>query len=548
MKAFLRILTVVAMAFSVACHTDKPTPEPPQPDNKVEGTFHFSNEIVSQRRLKVDITTDNPDMEYVVLLAEKKYFVLNNIDTRDELLEDDYNYISELARVSNKGIYDTLTNLGILTKGDREGYLAINLYPGTEYIVYCYGVECTDDSFRVTTEVCYIELTTNTPEMQSVDFDINTTVNGNIADITIEPTNYDGYYYYYLVPEDAREYLEEGKEMDTTYIELFSNRTFDIFNNLINNNGIAKEEFCPKGKSSFTERVKPNTRYMVVAFAVNEEQLPLLCSVPDVAYFTAGELTKSELTLDVKVTDITPYNAQLSITPSNNEESFACVFISGEQEPKNVDDYNKMMLIINQFDPAIFTGELFQALTPLMPLTEYVVLAFGIDTFNDLPTTDLYEVRFTSGEATDGKIEITSIELLKLFDTNAIIAIDPSYAADFRDYECVGIVEAKTNIACDKLYFWWYETWMKIEYEEEAFLEDLLMYPYADNPEAMEMYYSLNNDDTFFFAGIAEDEDGNLSEIFYGEDFLLTEDMVSPAEEFFEIVSRPSKSRVIFKR
>ena len=285
-----------------------------------------------------------------------------------------------------------------------------------------------------------------------------------------------------------------------------------------------------------------------MAFAVNEEQLPLLCSVPDVAYFTAGELTKSELTLDIKVTDITPYNAQLSITPSNNEESFACVFISGEQEPKNVDDYNKMMLIINQFDPAIFTGELFQALTPLMPLTEYVVLAFGIDTFNDLPTTDLYEVRFTSGEATDGKIEITSIELLKLFDTNAIIAIDPSYAADFRDYECVGIVEAKTNIACDKLYFWWYETWMKIEYEEEAFLEDLLMYPYADNPEAMEMYYSLNNDDTFFFAGIAEDEDGNLSEIFYGEDFLLTEDMVSPAEEFFEIVSRPSKSRVIFKR
>lgn len=548
MKLFFRILAIVAMVFTVACHTDKPTPEPPIPDNKVEGTFHFSNAIASQRRLKVDITTENPDMEYVVLLAEKKYFVLNKIDTRDELLEDDYNYISELARVSNKGIYDTLTNLGILTKGDREGYLAINLYPATEYIVYCYGVECTNDSFRATTEVCYIEIATGSPEMQSVDFDINTTVNGNIANITIEPTNYDGYYYYYIVPEDAREYLEEGKPMNTTYTELFSNRTFDIFNDLINNNGIAKEEFCPKGKRSITERVKPNTRYMVVAFAVNEEQTPLLCSLPEVAYFTSGELTASDLTLDIKITDITPYSAQLNITPSNNEESYACVFISGEQEPKDVDDYEKMILTINQFDPAVFTGELSQALTPLMPQTEYVVLAFGIDTYNDLPTTGLYEMRFTSGEASDGKIEITSIELLKLFDTNEIIAIDPSYAADFRDYECVGIVEAKTNVACDKLYFWWYETWMKVEYGEEAFLEDLLMYPYADNPEAMEMYYSLNSDDTFFFAGIAEDEDGNLSEIYYGEDFMLTKDMISPVEEFFEIVSRPSESRVIFKR
>ena len=63
-----------------------------------------------------------------------------------------------------------------------------------------------------------------------------------------------------------------------------------------------------------------------------------------------------------------------------------------------------------------------------------------------------------------------------------------------------------------------------------------MMYPYANNPEIMDMYYSMSQDDLFFFGGIAEDENGNLGDIYYGDSFLLSEDMVSPAEEFFQYV------------
>lgn len=255
-----------------------------------------------------------------------------------------------------------------------------------------------------------------------------------------------------------------------------------------------------------------------------------------------------EFTLNVEVTDITAYDAKLRITPSNDEDEYACVLISADQQPVDVDDYEQMQIIIAQFMPAVFTGPSTHALTPLMPETEYVVLAFGIDTVTNLPTTDLYEVRFTSGKATEGKVEITSIELIKLFDAEAIIAIDRSYRQKLGDCECIGIVEAKTNTPCTNLYFWWYETWMKVEYTDAAFLEDLLMYDPANNPEIMDMYYSLGDDDTFFFAGIAEDDKGNLSEIFYGEDFLLSTDMVSPAQEFFDMINEASPSTFIIAR
>ena len=256
-----------------------------------------------------------------------------------------------------------------------------------------------------------------------------------------------------------------------------------------------------------------------------------------------------EFTLNIEVTDITAYNAQLTITPSNDEDEYACVFISAEQQPVEVDDYDQMLIIIGQFMPAVFTGPLTQApLTPLMPETEYVVLAFGIDTATNLPTTDLYEVRFTSKKAAESKAGIKSIELIKLFDAEAIIAIDRSYRQKLGDCECIGIVEAKANAQSTNLYFWWYETWMKVEYSYEAFLEDLLMYPPANNPEIMDMHYSLDADDTFFFAGIAEDDKGNLSEIFFGEDIQLSTEMVSPAEEFFEMIKEASPSTFIIAR
>ena len=255
-----------------------------------------------------------------------------------------------------------------------------------------------------------------------------------------------------------------------------------------------------------------------------------------------------ELTLNVEVTNITAYDAKLRITPSNDEDEYACVLISADQQPVDVDDYEQMQFIIAQFMPAVFTGPTTHALTPLMPDTEYVVLAFGIDTATNLPTTDLYEVRFTSSKAAEGQVEITSIELIKLFDVEAIIAIDRSYKQKLGECECIGIVEAKTNTPCTNLYFWWYETWMKAEYTYEAFLEDLLMYDPANNPEIMDMYYSLDADDTFFFAGFAEDDKGNLSEIFYGEDFLLSTDMVSPAEEFFDMINEASPNTFIIAR
>lgn len=541
MRHFLRsILAVALIALAAACQNEPPhEPVKPKP-------FAFENKQIKHTELSLDIAPEDKELEYVVLFAEKKHFIANGIDTREELLADDLAMLRQYADYYGITIREFLEGMKWITKGDKEGYKVTNLYPATEYVVYCYGVNVEGENYEATTEVYYEVITTTAPKLQDIDFDIEANIVGNSVAITITPNDYNGLYYSYIVPDTNNYYLPEGAPFNADYLAHYRNTTWATFNELINNQGIAAEQFCHSGEVTINDRLNPNANYMVICFAVSEDQTPILCSEPSVAYFTTQESNKSDLKIEIKVEDITQYNAMLTVTPSKRGEEYACVFLAASQLPPYESEYEQMMFIIENFDPAIFSGPFSEALTPLMPGTEYVVVAFGIE--NNLPTTDMFSYRFTSLEAGTSEVYIESIEIVKLFDAEEIIALDKSYTSILAECECVAIVEAKTNIPTDKLRFWWYEEWMRVEYSEEAFLEDLLMYDYANNPEMMDMYYSMSDQDRFLFAGIAEDENGNMSEIFYTEPFLMSKDMCDPAEEFFSYVGSASTTAVMFRR
>ena len=550
LKKFAHIgLFIVALMAFIGCN-DVVTPpangpETPAPEEKA---FSFDGTTINHTSLKLNVKPLDEQMEYVVFIAEKRHFVANHIDTREELLNDDYLYVQALADSFGMEIYDFLSQVGWLTTGMKRGYEAINLYPDTEYIVYCYGVAIDGQSYEATTEICYVELRTSAPETLDVKFDIDVALNGNVVDVTITPEEYDGHYCYYTVSDTVGFYLPEGAEFSASYMEHYRNRAFEEFSYYIGDAGYSVGDFCSKGKEEFTKRLEPNRGYLILAFAVSEDDIPLICSMPTLCYFTIEDMVMSDMTIDISVTDITSYYAELTVTPSVSKEEYACGFLSKEQVPVVESEWELMMAIIDGYQPAIFKGAWSERLMPLMPSTEYTVLAFGID--NDLPTPPLFRYNFTSAVATPGEVTIQSIDIVKVFDSAEIIALDSSYAAALAECECVAIVEAKTSKPTDSVHFWWYEGWMKVEYSEEAFLEDLLLYyDTPENPQLMDMYYSLDEQDTFFFAGIAEDDKGNLSPIYYGEPFMLSKDMCSSAEEFFDyLTTRSSNVAMLFSR
>lgn len=538
------MMTALAISLVVGCDggEDSGNKTPGSEDNTPKA-FTFENIRFEDTAIKVDIIPEDKASEYIVFISEVKHFQANRIDTTEELLEDDHLYFREMATEYNMTMHEFLSRVGWLTSGDKRDYGAINLYPATDYVVYCYGVEFEDDDhYTATTDVCYALITTTAPELIDAEFDITPEVNGNVVTINIDPNGYDGLYFHYIVDETDLFYLREGMEFTDEYLSNYRNLAFDDFNELINDEGYAPESFCHRGPVTFKERLNENTSYMVVSFAVSDERMPLLCSTPSVAYFATGDPLLSEIKIDIEVDNITPYSAYLTITPSN-DEPYACVFLSKDQMPNSGDEMSDMEIIIEYYMPTILTGPHYEELTPLMPATDYIVVAFGIE--DDLPASQMFSYEFTSGDAIKGNINITNIELLKVYDARAILKLEPSYNKLIGEAECIAIVEAETSAPTATLYFWWYEEWHKIEYNDEVFLEDLLMYDPANNPEVMQMWYSMDENDKFFFAGIAEDENGNLGDIYYGESFLLSEDMVSPAEEFITWLAEPKRAGTI---
>lgn len=522
----LNVAALAALAFTIGCEpngSDEPTP------GTQDQAFSFEMNTVTHTSVATSIIPEDKSMEYIVFLSELKHFYMNGIDTEQELLEDDYLYFSEMAAEFEMPMRDFLQAAGWLTSGDKLGYKGINLYPDTDYIVYCYGVEFDGEYYTATTDICYTLLRTTTPELREITFTTEHSIDGNVASLSIEPNAYDGYYYHYIIPDNDPYFIHDGMEITDEYITYYRNMAVDDFQELIDVQGVSKENFCHKGAAEFSERLDPNTNYMLLTFAISDDQLPLLCSTPQTHYFTTGDPLYSELSIDIAVTNITPYDAELTLTPSS-DEPYACVFLTAEQFPESEDDLETMNKIIEYYIPAIFEGPHSEKLMPLMPSSEYVVAAFGCD--GKMPTSSLYVYRFTTPSQAESAVYIESIDVLKIFDINEVAAIDERYMSLTDECECLVAVEAKTNIACDKIYYFWYEDWMRYEYSKEAFMEDFMLYEPTPSPTVVTLWYSA---DEFFFAGVAEDEEGNMSDIYYGEPVPILYENRSPATEFFEM-------------
>jgi hypothetical protein len=190
MRVYLHtIFALMALTLFAACENNEPQKEEPTPEPEVKSLFEFSGEIASQVAISVNIKSNDPEMEYVALIAQKKYFTLNGIDTAKKLLDDDFAFISDYANRYNMSHREYLENMGWLIKGDKVDYNAKGLYPDTEYVVYCYGVNVEGENYEATTEVYYEVISTSAPALQDVKFDIETSVNGNSVAITITPND-----------------------------------------------------------------------------------------------------------------------------------------------------------------------------------------------------------------------------------------------------------------------------------------------------------------------------------------------------------------------
>lgn len=357
-------------------------------DQPVDTIPDFSITIndVTETSIAFSIRPKDPAMTYIYMFTEKSYW--DTFGSDEEWYQDDMAYFRDQATGSGLSIQQYLER--ILKTGNYDAGYVDNLLPGTDYILYVYGL--TPQGNRLT-GISYDSTATLTAEKIDMFFDITLEINGPMVNMSVNPSD-DNQAYYFGVFD----------KKDASSPEEIIKRCEKNFNDMIafygNQSGLTPEEVMAQissyGIDSYLFELEQTHDY--VAFAAAVDMRGLVVSEPCVKEFSTGEVVPSENIISVEICDVTSRTANYNITVTNEDQYVFLLDLATEW--KGLTDEEILQCLVSSYDLSnnVRFGNDSGVMTGLSSDTEYVTFAFGY--VAGVPTTGLVKNNFTTREAT----------------------------------------------------------------------------------------------------------------------------------------------------
>ena len=472
--------------------------------------------------ITMNVVPQDKNMPYVFILGTGKYFEENG----GELM-----YSDEALWASDMEIFESFGGAfggdastgaaAFMYQGDMMGHQFTGVTPNTTYVAYAYGFD--KENLKPTTEISRLKITTTTVSDYTLHFDFNVEVDGPNVTIDLAPQGYDGYYYYGVFwakdvagasEEELRSYCEADWENNKAYYSSFFDTPEQGLHFIFN-------ELAFRGEQHLEVELDANTEFILWAFGMDDEAL--MNTTPEFYNFKTGGVKASENTFTLSVPDLYPRKATVKVETSNNDPYIAAL-VAGDRFEGN-SDTEIMEYILTNFNVQYLNGTMSDTATGLVPSTEYELLVFGAQA--GAPTTGLSRLKFTTEEVVYADLDF-SLTIGNYYNGSEIAALDPSYAG----FEDTVIVPITANVDADAVAFY-FNAMSALDfpyYEYESIIEGLV----ADGAvEETTSYYAFEFDTAYTFFGVAEDKDGNFTEVWSSKDTTFKIENCSPTEEFF---------------
>jgi hypothetical protein len=405
--------------------------------------------------------------------------------------------------------------------GDMMSHQYTGVTPNTTYVAYAYGFD--NETLTPLTEISRLKITTTAVNDYTLHFDFDVKVDGPNVSIDVAPQGYDGYYYYGVfwakdvagaTEEQLRSYCEQTWENDKAYYSSFFDTPEQGLHFIFN-------ELAFRGAQHLDVELDANTEFILWAFGMDDEAL--MNTTPEFYNFTTGDVMASENTFTLSVTELYPRKATVKVEPTNND-SYVAALVAGDRFEGNT-DAEIMEYILTNFSVQYVNGTMSDTATGLVPSTEYELLVFGAQA--GAATTKLYRHKFTTEEVVYADLDF-SLTIDKYYNGSELAALDSSYEG----FEGAAIVPITANVdeAAVAFYFNAMSALDFPYYEYETIIEGLVAEGAVDDVTS---YYAFEFDEAYTFFGVAEDKDGNFTEVWNSKDTTFKVDGCSPAEEFF---------------
>ena len=472
--------------------------------------------------ITMNVVPQDKQMPYIFILGTGKYFEENG----GELM-----YSDEALWASDMEIFESFGGAfggdastgaaAFMYTGDMMGHQFTGVTPNTTYVAYAYGFD--NETLTPLTEISRLKITTTAVSDYTLHFDFNVEVDGPNVSIDVAPQGYDGYYYYGVFwakdvagasAEEMRSYCEQTWENDKAYYSSFFDTPEQGLHFIFN-------ELAFRGAQHLDVELDANTEFILWAFGMDDEAL--MNTTPEFYNFTTGGVTASKNTFTLSVTELHPRKATVKVE-TTNDDSYVATLVAGDRFEGNT-DAEIMEYILENFSVQYINGTMSDTATGLVPSTEYELLVFGAQA--GAPTTELSRLKFTTAEVVYADLDF-SLSIDKYYNGSELAALNSNYEG----FEGTAIVPITANVdeAAVAFYFNAMNALDFPYYEYETIIEGLV----ADGAvEDVTSYYAFEFDTAYTFFGVAEDADGNFTEVWSSKDTTFKVDGCSPAEEFF---------------
>lgn len=402
------------------------------------------------------VTPTDVEMYYVMYLEDATYFINGGISTPEQLFEDDFAAFERNAIQNNMNLKEYMQKANILFQGtNRVKWNSV--LPGVKSVLYVYGIKFAEDgaSYEAQTDIAWEIIEPERAPLQNISFDLSPEVKGAKVALNIKPENWDGHYLVKFVDGNSDLYLGGDATIDETYMNTIADEWVAVCDsNLSSGHTLDQilENICYKGDECIEVELDSYVLYTALVYPVAEyDGFVQVVAEPSFVNFSTEEVGKSDLDIDIEITNCYVRVADLRITPSNPEETYLLLITPTSYLPAGYDDQTLLDYALGEFIyyTQTFEGEITSHLNTLYPDMEYIVVAFGYS--GGVVTTDVCSKIFKTEPEGECELEITDVAIYGPYMPSALYKYDPVtyqyYAPNYTPDSSIGIVaiEVKTS-------------------------------------------------------------------------------------------------------
>lgn len=490
-----------------------------------EHSIKFELISAAATTITLNVKPKDETMPYVFILGNGEYIKSGDLMYNDEALwASDMEVFQSFADAFGSDIQMAVS--AFMYEGEQIGHQFTGLTPGTSYVAYAYGFD--RETMTPTTEISRLEITTTEVNDYTLHFDFGVEVNGPNVTIDITPQGYDGYYFYGVFwAEDVENVSdEEFRSLCEMEWERYKGLYAPFFDSTEEGLHFIFNELAYSGSTELEVELDANTEYVLWAFGMNDEAL--MNTTPERYTFTTGDVAASENEFTLSASDI--YSRKLTVTvETTNDDTYIATFVEANRFESN-SDAEIIEYILANFKLQYASGTMSDTATDLRPSTEYELLVFGCQA--GAATTGLHRLKVTTRDIVYADLDF-SLSVGNYYSGTELARLDSNYAS----YEGMVLVSITADVDPEAVAFYC-SAMSAYDFPYIAYEDIIDGLQYEGAAEDSAALFLLEFDEPYTIFGVAEDRNGDFTELWSSKEYTFTEEGCSPAEEFF---NRPAQ-------